>query len=408
MRGNAELPTRIKEGFLLFEKLMRVSRYRPVTPVGQLLWDEHARAYEKAVRHAYSPAEALARGKRQVQAELDRIYAAEAYEKVDWTYPLFGSLALALCGLGFVFWRGGADLRRRMRRSETLAGFAFVSPWVIGLLLLTAGPILTSIVYSFCRYDVLHPAEFVGMDNYIRLFSDDPLFWKSLANTAFMMLGVPLGMAVGLGIAMLLNTEVRGMRVYRTVFYLPAIVPMVASAILWIWVLNPEMGLVNSLLRMAGIADPPNWLQSASWLLGSKSAIILMGLWSAGSGMIIWLAGLKGIPQHLYEAAEIDGAGPWLRFCHVTLPMLSPYIFFNLIMGIIGTMQVFTQAYIMTKGGPDDSTMFYAYYLFNNAFRYFKMGYASALAWILFLVILALTLIQLKLSPRWVHYENEG
>ena len=408
MRGNAELPTRIKEGFLLFEKLMRVSRYRPVTPVGQLLWDEHARAYEKAVRHAYSPAEALARGKRQVQAELDRIYAAEAYEKVDWTYPLFGSLALALCGLGFVFWRGGADLRRRMRRSETLAGFAFVSPWVIGLLLLTAGPILTSIVYSFCRYDVLHPAEFVGLDNYIRLFSDDPLFWKSLANTAFMMLGVPLGMAVGLGIAMLLNTEVRGMRVYRTVFYLPAIVPMVASAILWIWVLNPEMGLVNSLLRMAGIADPPNWLQSASWLLGSKSAIILMGLWSAGSGMIIWLAGLKGIPQHLYEAAEIDGAGPWLRFCHVTLPMLSPYIFFNLIMGIIGTMQVFTQAYIMTEGGPDDSTMFYAYYLFNNAFRYFKMGYASALAWILFLVILALTLIQLKLSPRWVHYENEG
>ena len=173
-------------------------------------------------------------------------------------------------------------------------------------------------------------------------------------------------------------------------------------------VLNPEMGLINSLLRMAGVADPPNWLQSASWLMGSKSAIILMGLWSAGSGMIIWLAGLKGIPQHLYEAAEIDGAGPWLRFWHVTLPMLSPYVFFNLIMGIIGTMQIFTQAYIMTKGGPDDSTMFYAYYLFNNAFRYFKIGYASALAWILFLIILVLTLIQLKLSPRWVHYEHEG
>ena len=408
MHDNAELPARIKEGFLLFADLMGVSRFRPVTPVGQLLWDEHARAYEKAVRHTYAPGQALRRGQREVQAELDRIYAEVDYAKVDWRYPLVATALLAIGGLLFALWRGGADLRRRLRRPQTLAGFAFVSPWLIGLFLLTAGPILVSVVYSFCRYDVLHPAEFVGLDNYIRLFSDDPLFWKSLGNTAFMMLGVPLGMAVGLGIAMLLNTEVRGMRVYRTVFYLPAIVPMVASAILWIWVLNPEMGLVNSLLRMAGIADPPNWLQSASWLWGSKSAIILMGLWSAGSGMIIWLAGLKGIPQHLYEAAEIDGAGPGLRFWHVTLPMLSPYIFFNLIMGIIGTMQVFTQAYIMTKGGPDDSTMFYAYYLFNNAFRYFKMGYASALAWILFLVILALTLIQLKLSPRWVHYENEG
>lgn len=408
MHDNAELPARIKEGFLLFADLMGVSRFRPVTPVGQLLWDEHARAYEKAVRHTYAPGQALRRGQREVQAELDRIYAEVDYAKVDWRYPLVATALLAIGGLLFALWRGGADLRRRLRRPQTLAGFAFVSPWLIGLFLLTAGPILVSVVYSFCRYDVLHPAEFVGLDNYIRLFSDDPLFWKSLGNTAFMMLGVPLGMAVGLGIAMLLNTEVRGMRVYRTVFYLPAIVPMVASAILWIWVLNPEMGLVNSLLRMAGIADPPNWLQSASWLWGSKSAIILMGLWSAGSGMIIWLAGLKGIPQHLYEAAEIDGAGPGLRFWHVTLPMLSPYIFFNLIMGIIGTMQIFTQAYIMTKGGPDDSTMFYAYYLFNNAFRYFKMGYASALAWILFLVILALTLIQLKLSPRWVHYENEG
>ena len=407
MRDNAELPLRIKENFLLFADLMRVSRFRPVTPVGQLLWDEHARAYEKAVRHTYDPPEALRRGQRRVQSELDRIYAVVEYKEVDWSYPLAGFGILAGAGLLLLGWRGGSDLRRRLWRRESLAGFAFVSPWLLGLFLLTAGPILVSVVYSFCRYDVLHPAEFVGLENYARLFGDDPLFWKSLANTAFMTLGVPLGMAVGLGIAMLLNTEVRGMRIYRTVFYLPAIVPMVASAILWVWILNPEMGLVNSLLRIAGVADPPNWLQSSSWLLGSKSAIILMGLWSAGSGMIIWLAGLKGIPQHLYEAAEIDGAGPWLRFCHVTMPMLSPYIFFNLIMGIIGTMQIFTQAYIMTEGGPDDSTMFYAYYLFNNAFRYFKMGYASALAWILFLIILVLTLIQLKVAPRWVHYESD-
>ena len=182
---------------------------------------------------------------------------------------------------------------------------------------------------------------------------------------------------------------------------------MVASSILWIWVLNPTSGLINSFLRMFGVSNPPLWLQSPSWLLGSKAAIILMGLWGAGAGMIIWLAGLKGIPDHLYEAAEIDGAGPLRRFFNITLPMLSPYIFFNLIMGVIGTMQIFTQAYVMTMGGPDDSTMFYAYYLFNNAFNYFNMGYASAMAWILLGIVCALTLLQLWLSRKWVYYGGE-
>ncbi|NKB66578.1 MAG: extracellular solute-binding protein [Candidatus Latescibacteria bacterium] len=404
LRDNTDLSPNIKENFLLFTDLMRLSRYRPVTPVGQLLWDEHARAYEKAVRHTYTPLEALQRGTRRVQEELDLIHAQTVYPQVVWAYPLGAFGLLLVAALAFVLWRGRGTFRWR---SQHLAGYLFAGPWLLGLAVLTAGPIVLSIVYSFCRYDVLHPAEFVGLDNYRRLLFDDPIFWKSLGNTAFMMLGVPLGMAVGLGIALLLNAQVRGMQIYRTIFYLPAIVPLVASAILWIWVLNPEVGLLNALLRLAGWGDPPNWLQSSSWLLGSKSALILMGLWSAGSGMIIWLAGLKGIPAHLYEAAQIDGASTWQRFRHITLPMLSPYIFFNLIMGIIGTMQIFTQAYIMTQGGPDDSTMFYAYYLFNNAFRYFKMGYASALAWILFVVILALTLIQLKTAPRWVHYEAE-
>jgi ABC-type sugar transport system permease subunit/ABC-type glycerol-3-phosphate transport system substrate-binding protein len=408
VQANTELPQRIKDNFLLFDRLMEVSRFRPVTPVGQLLWDEHRRAYEKAVHHTYLPHEALQRGQAAVQAELDLIHADIDYPPINWALPVTGMALLLLTSIGVTIWRtGGRRQLRQLALPESIAGYAFVSPWLVGLLVLTAGPILVSIVYSFCRYDVLHPAEFVGLDNYRRLFTDDPLFWKSLANTAFMMLGVPVGMAVGLAIAMLLNTEVQGMQAYRTVFYLPAIVPMVAASLLWIWVLNPEVGLLNSLLRTFGISDPPNWLQSSSWLVGSKTSIILMGLWSAGSGMVIWLAGLKGIPQHLYEAAEIDGAGILGRFRHVTLPMLSPYIFFNLIMGVIGTMQVFTQAYIMTQGGPDDSTMFYAYYLFNNAFRYFKMGYASALAWILFLVVLALTLFQLKVAPRWVHYESD-
>jgi multiple sugar transport system permease protein len=183
---------------------------------------------------------------------------------------------------------------------------------------------------------------------------------------------------------------------------MPAIVPTVASSILWMWVLNPQHGLLNRGLAAVGITGP-NWLTDAAW---SKPSIILMGLWGAGQGMIIWLAGLKGIPQTYYEAAQIDGAGPLRRFTAITLPMLSPYIFFSLIMGVIGTFQIFSQAYIMTQGGPVDSTLYYVYYLFNHGFRYFKMGYASALAWVLFWIILALTLIQLKLAPRWVHYDQ--
>jgi ABC-type sugar transport system permease subunit/ABC-type glycerol-3-phosphate transport system substrate-binding protein len=409
VRDNVTLPQRIKDGFLMFDELMEASLFRPVTPVGQLLWDEHRRAYEKAVHHTYSPQQALQRGQSLVQAELDRIYTDVVYPQVDWAWPVVGMVGLIFASIWITIWRnGGRRQIRLLSLPESVAGYAFISPWLIGFCVLTAGPILVSIVYSFCRYDVLHPAKFVGFSNYHRLLTDDPLFWKSLANTGFMMLGVPVGMVVGLGIAMLLNTEVKGMQVYRTIFYLPAIVPMVAASLLWIWVLNPEVGLVNSLLRTFGVSDPPNWLQSSSWFTGSKTSIIIMGLWSAGSGMVIWLAGLKGIPQHLYEAAQIDGAGVLGRFRHVTLPMLSPYIFFNLIMGIIGTMQVFTQAFIMTEGGPDDSTMFYAYYLFNNAFRYFKMGYASALAWILFVIVLALTMFQLKVAPRWVHYESDG
>jgi multiple sugar transport system permease protein len=230
----------------------------------------------------------------------------------------------------------------------------------------------------------------------------DPLFYKSLGNTLFMALGIPLGMVVSLAVALLLNHEIRGMAVYRTFFYLPAIMPAVAASILWIWIFNPQEGLLNSLLGKIGIAGP-SWLHNQYW---SKPALILMGLWGAGGGMIVWLAGLKGIPRHFYEAARLDGAGPLRCFWNITLPMLSPYILFNLIMGLIGTFQIFTQAYIMTQGGPVDSTLFYAYALFNNAFRYMKMGYASAMAWVLFGLVLVLTIIQLRLSKVWVHYES--
>jgi len=407
IEGNPDLAPRIKKHLLFFAELMKTSKFRPVTPVGQKLWDEHIRAYELAAHHELTPKRALEESCKRVQRELDLLESKKGGRAINWAYPIGAAGMLAAIGMAVIYFRcGRRKLLTRMMLPESRAGLAFVSPWVVGFIVLTAGPIVVSIVYSFCRYDVLHGAQFVGLDNYHELLTDDPLFWKSLANTGFMILGVPLGMAVGLGVAMLLNMKVRGMQVYRTIFYLPAIVPAVASAVLWIWVLNPQMGLINSMLRTFGVSDPPNWLKSPEWLFGSKSAIIIMGLWGAGAGMIIWLAGLKGIPQSLYESAQIDGAGALQRFAHITLPMLTPYIFFNLIMGVIGTLQIFSQAYIMTQGGPVDSTMFYAYYLFNNGFRYFRMGYASALAWILFVIILVLTLIQLKLAPKWVHYES--
>ncbi|HOZ47085.1 MAG TPA: sugar ABC transporter permease [Candidatus Hydrogenedentes bacterium] len=288
-------------------------------------------------------------------------------------------------------------------RSEHRAGLLFASPWLLGFIVFGGGPIVFSLFMSLCEYDVFSPARFIGLKNFNTMIAGDPLFYKSLGNTLYMGLGIPLGMGVGLAIALLLNYEIKGMAVYRTFFYLPAIMPAVAASILWIWIFNPEQGILNTLLEKIGI-DGPAWLQNQHW---SKPALILMGLWGAGAGMIVWLAGLKGIPNHLYEAAEIDGAGPLRRFWSITLPMLSPYIFFNLIMGLIGTFQIFTQAFIMTQGGPVDSTLFYAFYLFNNAFRYMRMGYASAMAWILFALVLALTVIQLKLAPLWVHYEAD-
>jgi len=253
-----------------------------------------------------------------------------------------------------------------------------------------------------CDYDILNPARFVGLANYRWMLTRDPLFWKVIGNTLYMVIGIPLGMALSLAIALLLNLEVRGVAVWRTFFYLPSIVPAVASSILWIWIFNPRIGLLNNVLAAFGIHGP-NWLQDEHT---SKIALILMGLWSAGGGMIVWLAGLKGISPSYYEAAALDGANAWQRFRTITFPLLTPYIFFNLIMGLIATLQIFTQSFIMTQGGPIDSTLFYAYHLFNNAFRFLQMGYASALGWFLFLAVFLLTLLQLKLSKRWVHYEE--
>jgi multiple sugar transport system permease protein len=276
---------------------------------------------------------------------------------------------------------------------------------MVGFLLFTSGPMLTSAYLSLTTYD-LQTAHFVGAENYRRLLTHDPLFWKALSNTVlYAVFAVPIGIAGSLGVAMLLNQRVKGQPIFRTLYYLPSLVPAVASALVWQWVFNSDNGILNLGLGMLGI-PPVQWLQDPRWTM---PAFILMSLWGVGGArMIIFLAGLQGISESYYEAAMLDGAGPWSRFQKVTLPLLSPVMFFNLIIGVIGSFQTFTSAYVMTNGGPNNASLFYALYLFRNAFEYFKLGKASAMAWILFVLLLGLTLIQFRASKRWVFYEGEA
>jgi len=410
-REFAPKSAKFREPLRMFIDLMKVSRYRPVTFVGQRLWDEHARAFEQATRHKLTSEAAMTAGTRVVQKELDKVFNRGRFPVLKWGYPLaiVGLLVLAFIAFVIRKFRQYGPIGK-LSQGEAIAGFLFASPWILGFLIFMIGPIVASIIFSFCDYDVLHPARWVGFKNYMDLMGDDWYFFrKTLVNVGFLAaLGLPLGMITSLSIAMLLNTKIGGMTWYRTIYYLPSIVPIVANAILWIWVLNPEFGLIDAAWKATispwfGIAAPA-WLTNEHWV---KPALILMGLWGAGGGMILWLAGLQGVPQHLYEAADIDGATWWSRFWNVTIPMLTPYIFFNLIMGTIGVLQTFEIIYIMTKGGPVDASQVPVYYLFQNAFQYFKMGFASAIAWLLFAVILALSLTQVKLAGRWVHYEGE-
>jgi len=285
-------------------------------------------------------------------------------------------------------------------KREAWEALAYLSPWIVGFVLFTAGPILFSLGLSFYRWDVITPAQFVGAANYKEI-ARDPLILKSLGNTLYYVaLFLPLSNIVALGMAMLLNQKVRGLGIFRTLFYIPTLTQGVATFTLWAAIYEPEGGLMNRFLRHF-IENPPGWLIDPVW---SKPALVIMGLWAVGGTMLIYLAGLQGVPASLYEAADLDGAGPWQVFRNVTIPMLSPTIFFNVIMATIGGFQVFGAAWILTGGGPSNSTMFYVYYLFNRAFVYFNLGYASAMAWLLFAVVLAITLFQLRMAPKWVHY----
>jgi multiple sugar transport system permease protein len=287
-------------------------------------------------------------------------------------------------------------------KSQARAGFLFAAPWIVGFLIFMAYPLGASIYYSFCEWSVLKPPIFIGWSNYVDLMKDD-LFWVVLKNTFYYaLLSVPLGTGVAILLALLLNAKVRGQAFYRTFFYLPSLVPQAALAMLWMWMFNGEHGIVNILLTHLGVKDRPGWLTDPAW---SKPAIILMGLWTVGNAMVIYLAGLQDVPTELLEASDLDGARPWDKLRHVTIPMISPVILFNVVMAIIGSMQVFTVPYIMFPGGaPAHSTYFYTAYLFDNALIYHKMGYACAMGWIMFIIIFVLTLGSIKLSEKKVYY----
>lgn len=295
-----------------------------------------------------------------------------------------------------------AKAPRSHRFKRNLEGYLFASPWLIGFFVFTLGPFIAALWISLHSWDILTPMKFIGINNY-RILLADPLFWKSLRVTlVYSFAGLPLQLGLALLLAVLVNGKHFVNYIYRAIFFLPAVSSGVATAILWRWMFNPEFGLINFGIRSVGLPPPP-WLSSTEWAL---PAIILMSLWGVGSTMLIYLAGLQSIPEHLYESASIDGANLWTKFRFITLPMMSSTIFFTFIIGIIGSFQIFTQVYVLTSGGPDNSTLFYVLYMYQRSFQAFKMGYASALAWVLFLLILVITLIQFKLAGRWVYYES--
>jgi multiple sugar transport system permease protein len=299
---------------------------------------------------------------------------------------------------------------------EAITGWLFAMPWIIGFIVFTAGPMLYSLYVSFTRYNITTPPHWIGLDNYTELFKD-PRFYTSLGNTTWMVLvKVPVVIIVALVIALLLNMDLPGGKFFRTVFYMPTVLSGVAAVFLWQWILSPN-GLLNRGLELFGIPGPA-WFADPNW---TKPGLVVMGLWWIGGNILIFLAGLKGIPDQLYEAASIDGATGWAKTRYITLPMLSPTIFFQIVTGIIGAFQIFTTAFIITtsqggesaqNGGPGGSLLFYVLYLYNRAFGItgaggFQMGYASAMAWVLFGIILAVTLVQLWFARRWVYYEYE-
>ena len=292
-----------------------------------------------------------------------------------------------------------------LARREALWAYAFITPWVIGFVVFTVGPMLASLYFSLTDYDIVSAPRWVGLRNYVNMFHDN-LFWHSLSVTfRYAVIALPLGLITSYLMAVLLNQKVRGINIWRTVYFLPSVVAGVAVALLWGRIFDPKFGILNPFLEKFGI-NGPGWLSDPQWAV---PALVIMGLWSVGGNIIIYLAGLQGVPTDLYDAAKVDGATAWQRFRYVTLPMTTPVIFYNLILGLIGTFQYFTEVYVLTNGSgePARSTLFYNLYLYQNAFRYFHMGYASTMAWVLFVIVLAFTLLIFRSSDAWVYYEGQ-
>jgi multiple sugar transport system permease protein len=384
---------------------LQYTHHRPVTPAGAILWDELAKAWEYGGAGIVGPAEALRRANKTVQAEIDRYQKERDFPQVPLLLALTSILAFLLIVIGAHVWRSWQKIPRySVKRHEAYAGYLFALPALLGLLFFWVGPVIVSAIYSFCRYDILTPARWVGAKNYGDLIFDDPLFWKSLWNTVYyVVLAVPLSVSCSLGLALLLNQKLKAQSMWRTLFYLPSLVPLVALSLLFLWLFNGRFGLFNLALGWLGL-PPIKWLTSPEV---AKLSMVLMNLWTLGGGMIIFLAGLQSVPRHLTEAAMIDGAGPLQRFRHVTIPALAPTLFFMIVINTIGALQVFTRAFLMTSGtgSPEESTLFYLFYLYRQGFRYFRMGYASALAWILFVIAVLLTLLQFWLAKKWGYEE---
>lgn len=283
----------------------------------------------------------------------------------------------------------------------------FLLPWIIGLIVFVAGPMIASFWLSLNKYNIVEPPEFIGFENFRRAFTEDPLFWPSLGRTfVWAILYVPLAIGGALMTATLLNQGLRLTNIYRTIFFLPHLTPIVASIFIWTWLLQPQFGFVNEVIWQLFKIEGPGWFGSKEWAI---PALVLVALWGAigGNMMLIFLAGLQGVPKDLYEVAALDGANLWQRFWNITLPMISPTVFFNLVLGIIGALQAFSNAFIATGGGPAYATWLFALHIYQNAFDFGQMGYASALAVFFFVILVTLTFLNFKLSQRWVYYAGE-
>jgi len=394
----------------------------PVVPGWQEVADTLRRGIEKALEGEKAPDAALADAAAASEAILATANEdTSVLPVVPWKTLGYAALAVLLtaCAAAALYVRRKTS-HSSLERREAAQFFLFAAPWLVGFVVLTFGATVASLIISFSKWDALSPAHFVGLRNYAGLFTSDGLFYKSVFVTFYYaVFSIPLAVVGGLAVSVLMNQKVLGIRLFRTVYYLPVVISGVATAVVWQYIFNPTTGLLNRFLTlnmMPAFADgrftcqplwdnPPQWMLDPQWAM---PAFIIMGLWSVGGAMIIYLAALQGVPEELYEAAKLDGAGSWQSFRNVALPMLTPAIFYQLVVGTMYSLQMFTQPYIMTGGGPKDATLFYALYLFKNAFEWMKMGYASAMAWILFVVVLVITLIHFKGASRWVYYEGKS